>query len=69
LVDIREEILYPKFRVLHSRRDRRQGTRSPIFTPGFSGPNPGANFTKCARIKSHTNGDSWYRNECHIFNI
>jgi hypothetical protein len=23
----------------------------------------------CARIKSHTYDDSWYRNECHIFTI
>ena len=29
--------------------------------------NPGAN-QMCARIKSHTYDDSWYRNECHIFN-
>jgi hypothetical protein len=28
--------------------------------------NPGAN-QMCARIKSHTYDDSWYRNECHIF--
>jgi hypothetical protein len=32
-------------------------------------PNLGANFTKCVGIKSHTYDDSWYRNECHIFNI
>jgi hypothetical protein len=31
--------------------------------------NPGANFTKCARIKSHTYDDPWYRNECHIIII
>jgi hypothetical protein len=30
--------------------------------------NPGAN-QMCARIKSHTYDDSWYRNECHIFTI
>jgi hypothetical protein len=30
----------------------------------------GANaITKCARTKSHTYDDSWYRNECHIFTI
>jgi hypothetical protein len=23
----------------------------------------------CARIKSHTYDDSWYRNQCHIFII
>jgi hypothetical protein len=37
---------------------------------GFSHPdlraNPCAN-QMCARIKSHTYDDSWYRNECHIF--
>jgi hypothetical protein len=32
-------------------------------------PKPGLKFTKCARIKSHTYDDSWYRNECHIINI
>jgi hypothetical protein len=26
-------------------------------------------ITMCARIKSHTYDDSWYRNECHIINI
>jgi hypothetical protein len=26
-------------------------------------------ITKCARIKSHTYDDSWYKNECHIINI
>jgi hypothetical protein len=32
--------------------------------------NPGANIiTKCARTKSHTYDDSWYRNECHIIYI
>jgi hypothetical protein len=31
-------------------------------TPGFRGPNPGATHM-CARIKSHTYDDSWYRNE------
>jgi hypothetical protein len=36
---------------------------------GFRGPNPGANFTKCAGTKSHTYDDSWYRNKCHIINI
>jgi hypothetical protein len=30
--------------------------------------NPGVN-QMCARIKSHTYDDSWYRNECHIFII
>jgi hypothetical protein len=30
---------------------------------------PGANFTKCAMMKSHAYDDSWYRNECHIINI
>jgi hypothetical protein len=30
--------------------------------------NPDAN-QMCARIKSHTYDDSWYRNECHIFII
>jgi hypothetical protein len=24
---------------------------------------------KCAGTKSHTYNDSWYINECHIFNI
>jgi hypothetical protein len=38
--------------------------------PGFKGPKPGHEIiTKCARIKSHTYDDSWYRNECHIINI
>jgi hypothetical protein len=37
-------------------------------TPEFRGPNPGAT-QMCARIKSHTYDDSWYRNECHIINI
>jgi hypothetical protein len=33
-------------------------------------PKPGHEIiTKCARIKSHTYDDSWYRNECHIINI
>jgi hypothetical protein len=43
-------------------------TRIEIVTPGFRGPNPGATHM-CARIKSHTYDDSWYRNECHIFTI
>jgi hypothetical protein len=30
--------------------------------------NLGAN-QMCARIKSHTYDDSWYRNKCHIFTI
>jgi hypothetical protein len=31
---------------------------------------PGANIiTRCVGIKSHTNDESWYRNECHIFTI
>jgi hypothetical protein len=30
--------------------------------------NPGAS-QMCARIKSHTYDDSWYRNQCHIFII
>jgi hypothetical protein len=30
----------------------------------IEGTNPGAN-QMCARIKSHTYDDSWYRNECH----
>jgi hypothetical protein len=30
----------------------------------------GANIiTRCARTKSHTYDESWYRNECHIFTI
>jgi hypothetical protein len=28
--------------------------------------NPGAS-QMCARIKSHTYDDSWYKNQCHIF--
>jgi hypothetical protein len=40
-------------------------------TPGFQGhQNLSANIiTKCARIKSYTYDDSWYRNECHNINI
>jgi hypothetical protein len=40
-------------------------------TAGFRGhQDPGANIiTKCARTKSHTYDDSWYRNECHIIYI
>jgi hypothetical protein len=26
-------------------------------------------ITKCARTKSHTYDDSWYKNKCHIFTI
>jgi hypothetical protein len=37
-------------------------------TPGFRGPNSGA-IHMYARINSHTYDDSWYINECHIFNI
>jgi hypothetical protein len=37
--------------------------------PCFRGTKLGAIFTKCAGTKSHTYDDSWYRNECHIFNI
>jgi hypothetical protein len=38
--------------------------------PCFRGPKPGREIiTKCARTKSHTYDDSWYRNECHIFTI
>jgi hypothetical protein len=37
-------------------------------TPGFKGPNPGV-CQICAGMRSHTYDDSWYRNECHIFNI
>jgi hypothetical protein len=36
----------------------------------LEGPKPGHEIiTKCARIKSHTYDDSWYRNKCHIINI
>jgi hypothetical protein len=36
--------------------------------PGFR--DPSANIIiLCARTKSHTYDDSWYRNECHIFTI
>ena len=36
--------------------------------PGFR--DPGANIiTRCAETKSHTYDESWYRNECHNFNI
>jgi hypothetical protein len=40
-------------------------------TPGFQGhQDQGASIlTKCARTKSYTYDDSWYRNECHIINI
>jgi hypothetical protein len=39
-------------------------------TSGFLGvQNPGAKFTKCDGIKSHTYDDPWYRNKCHIINI
>jgi hypothetical protein len=31
--------------------------------------NPGVNFTMCARIKSHTYDESWYKNKYHIINI
>jgi hypothetical protein len=38
--------------------------------PDFRGPKPRREiFTMCARIKSHTYDDSWYRNESHIINI
>jgi hypothetical protein len=41
-----------------------------VSHPDFRGPKPGREIiTKCARIKSHTFDDSWYRNECHIINI
>jgi hypothetical protein len=31
---------------------------------------PGVNIiTRCARTKSYTYDDSWYRNECHNINI
>jgi hypothetical protein len=40
-------------------------------TPGFRGhQDPGANIiTRCARTKSYTYEDSWYRNKCHNMNI
>jgi hypothetical protein len=40
-------------------------------TPAFQGHQDlGANIiTKCARTKSYTYDDSWYRNECHNINI
>jgi hypothetical protein len=42
-----------------------------IVTLGFRGhQDPGANIiTKCARTKSYTYDDSWYRNECHNINV
>jgi hypothetical protein len=39
-----------------------------VVTPGFRGPNTGA-IHMYVRIKSHTYDDSWYKNECYIFNI
>jgi hypothetical protein len=38
--------------------------------PDFRGPKPGREIHQvCARIKSHTYDDSWYKNKCHIINI
>jgi hypothetical protein len=53
----------------HSLCDCMPRRRSDCHTRVLGAPNPGANFTKCARIKSRTYDDSWYRNECHIFTI
>jgi hypothetical protein len=42
----------------------------PLSHPGFRGPKPGREMsTKCARNKSYTYDDSWYRNRCHNINI
>jgi hypothetical protein len=39
-----------------------------VSHPGFR--DPGVDIiTGCARTKSHTYDDSWYRNECHIIYI
>jgi hypothetical protein len=39
-----------------------------VSHPAFRGPNPIVTHM-CARIKSHTYDDSWYRNECHVIYI
>jgi hypothetical protein len=78
---VAEPVLQPS---PHPPRSRRRARRTPIaagserddrvvcttvagVTPGFKGANPSVTH-KCARIKSHTFDDSWYRNKCHIFN-
>jgi hypothetical protein len=48
---------------------RRENSGGKCHTRVLGVPNPSANFTKCARIKSHTYDDPWYRNERHIINI
>jgi hypothetical protein len=40
----------------------------PLLSQPNLRENLGAN-EMCARIKSHTYDDSWYRNECQIFII
>jgi hypothetical protein len=39
-----------------------------LSQPGFRDPGVHT-ITRCAGTKSHTNHESWYRNECHIFTI
>jgi hypothetical protein len=42
-----------------------------VSHPGFGGTKTRARdkIIRCARTKSHTYDDSWYRNKCHIFTI
>jgi hypothetical protein len=49
-------------------REHHSVHQGPCCHTQISGANLGTN-QMCARIKSHTYDDSWYRNECHIFNI
>jgi hypothetical protein len=43
-----------------TKRPRRPLKMTRPVTPGFRGPNP-STIHMCARIKSHTCDDSWYR--------
>jgi hypothetical protein len=50
--------------------DRRRATAVCYHTQILGHQDLGANIiTKCARTKSYTYDDSWYRNECDIFTI
>jgi hypothetical protein len=54
-----------QFPLLHHRIGSRH--TKPLSHPDLR-INPGVS-QMCARIKSHTYDDSWYKNQCHIFII
>jgi hypothetical protein len=52
------------------KTNKRLGIKDLLSHPGFRGPKPEREInTRCARTKSHTYDEKWYRNECHIFTI